>query len=399
MATNFLELFADASFCAGADRSQSGMILQWNDAPVAWLSLRQPTASLSTAEAELQAGIDCMTLAEGFTELLKELEGAPLKCVLYGDNQGAVTVLQIPQGAWRNRHLRLKASWFLQQVEENKYPVYHVPGRFMLGDICTKTLNGQRVKELLQLMGVSVGKAEGESGGVGIKFLNVDSGGVPIKPGWEPSLESTSELKNSGADSGGATQGSSELIDTLLESSTGEGTTISPGIPEMSMVRRALRLLVGAACLKRSLGKVVITVDTETPDEVGSWVVALLAVLGTLLLCGGLVIGMQCCKGENPRILRMRVEESEDSEDWTVLSSTGQDEGSVGNRTNIGPPRLETRTPRTPSTSTHLDDLGLRRRTRRSRTVADPASLTLETQMVPLIRTKVVISTTRHLRP
>ena len=51
---NTLELFADASFCAGADRSQSGMILQWNDAPVAWLSLRQPTASLSTAEAELQ---------------------------------------------------------------------------------------------------------------------------------------------------------------------------------------------------------------------------------------------------------------------------------------------------------------------------------------------------------
>ena len=171
MATNFLELFADASFCAGADRSQSGMILLWNDAPVAWLSLRQPTASLSTAEAELQAGIDCMTLAEGFTELLKELEGAPLKCVLYGDNQGAVTVLQIPQGAWRTRHLRLKASWFLQQVEANKYPVYHVPGQYMLGDLCTKTLTGSRVRELLRLMGVVVDD-EGESvRGVGVKNL------------------------------------------------------------------------------------------------------------------------------------------------------------------------------------------------------------------------------------
>ena len=153
---NTLELFADASFCAGTDRSQSGMILQWNDAPVAWLSLRQPTASLSTAEAELQAGIDCMTLAEGFTELLKELEGARLKCVLYGDNQGAVAVLQIPQGAWRTRHLRLKAAWFLQQVEDQKYPVYHVPGQFMLGDLCTKTLNGSRVRELLLLIGVVV---------------------------------------------------------------------------------------------------------------------------------------------------------------------------------------------------------------------------------------------------
>ena len=303
MASNFLELFADASFCAGADRSQSGMILQWNDAPVAWLSLRQPTASLSTAEAELQAGIDCMTLAEGFTELLRELEGMSLKCVLYGDNQGAVTVLQIPQGAWRTRHLRLKAAWFLQQVEEDKYPAHHVPGQFMLGDICTKTLTGQRVKELLQLMGVAIGKAEGESGVVGVKILNVDSGGVPIKPGWETSSESTSGLNYSGADSGGATQGSSELIDTLLESNVGEGANLSPGIPEVSLMRRALKLLIGAACLRRSLGKVVITVEDGTQEgvELGSWVVALLVVLGTLLLCVGLMVGVQCRRVEKPQ--------------------------------------------------------------------------------------------------
>ena len=180
LAANTLELFADASFCAGADRSQSGITLQWNDAPVAWLSLRQPTASLSTAEAELQAGIDCMTLAERFTELFRELEGISLKCVLYGDNQGAVTVLQIPQGAWRTRHLRLKASWFLQQVEDNKYPVYHVPGQFMLGDICTKTLGGPRVRELLQLMGVVVVKDEGESSHSipEVKNLHIGSGGA-----------------------------------------------------------------------------------------------------------------------------------------------------------------------------------------------------------------------------
>ena len=403
---NFLELFADASFCAGADRSQSGMILQWNDAPVAWLSLRQPTASLSTAEAELQAGIDCMTLAEGFTELFRELEGLPLKCVLYGDNQGAVTVLQIPQGAWRTRHLRLKASWFLEQVEENKYPVYHVPGQFMLGDICTKTLNGQRVRELLQLMGVAVVKAEGESGNVGVKSgnvgvksLNVDSGGVPIKPGWGTLSESTSGLKNSGADSGGATQRSSELIDTLLESSEGEGIRDSPGIPGgsllrcselvdtlmessegegirnspgipgASLLRRALRLLVGAACLKRSLGRVVITVDTEPRDEAGAWVVALLAVLGILLLCVGLMVGVRYGNGEIPRILRMRAEESDDSEEWSVLTSAGQSAGSVD------PPRMDSRTPRTPSTLFNPDGqavTGLRRRTRRSHNIADP---------------------------
>ena len=278
MATNFLELFADASFCAGADRSQSGMILQWNDAPVAWLSLRQPTASLSTAEAELQAGIDCMTLAEGFTELFRELEGIPLKCVLYGDNQGAVTVLQIPQGAWRTRHLRLKASWFLQQVEDNKYPVYHVPGQFMLGDICTKTLSGQRVRELLQLMGVAVVKDEGESDKVGIKNMSLDSGGVPIKSSGVPPSESTRELKNCRADFGEVVP-ECELIGTFVESGMGESVTNHPGIPSIGLIQRALKLLLGAACLRRSQGKLTITVDQVEPDrDMTAWVIALLAV-------------------------------------------------------------------------------------------------------------------------
>ena len=359
MASNFLELFADASFCAGADRSQSGMILQWNDAPVAWLSLRQPTASLSTAEAELQAGIDCMTLAEGFTELLQELEGMSLKCVLYGDNQGAVTVLKIPQGAWRTRHLRLKASWFLQQVEDGKYPVYHVPGQFMLGDICTKTLNGQRVRELLQLMGIAIVKAEGESDSVRVKNLYADSGGVPIKDGWEASSESTSGLKNLGADSGGVSQ--RELIGALLESETSEGDVSSPGIsdlgllcseagegagegpgiPDVGLLRRALRLLIGATCLKRSLGRVVITIDSEPREGVGAWVVAVLTVLGVVLLCVGVTVGLRCRRVEAPRIRSMRGDEMNESDEWSVLSGTDQGTGSVGGGNDSSPSRVE----------------------------------------------------------
>ena len=397
MASNFLELFADASFCAGADRSQSGMILQWNDAPVAWLSLRQPTASLSTAEAELQAGIDCMTLAEGFTELLQELEGMSLKCVLYGDNQGAVTVLQIPQGAWRTRHLRLKASWFLQQVEDGKYPVYHVPGQFMLGDICTKTLNGQRVRELLQLMGIAIVKAEGESESVRVKNLDADSGGVPIKEGWEASSKSTSGLKNLGADSGGVSQRG--LIDAFLESKSsegnvsspgisdlgllcseaGEGADKSPGIPEVGLLRRALRLLIGAACLRRSLGRVVITIDSEPREGVGAWVVAVLTVLGVLLLCVGVTVGLRCRRVEAPRIRRMRGEELDDSDEWSVLSGAGQGTGSVGGRTDSSPSRVEPQSPRSPSTLTpqarQATEVGVRRRTRRSRITADLAPL------------------------
>ena len=67
---NLIEVFADASFCPGSDRSQTGMVLMWGDAPIGWMSMRQPCASLSTAEAELQASLDGMTWAEGLHGLL-----------------------------------------------------------------------------------------------------------------------------------------------------------------------------------------------------------------------------------------------------------------------------------------------------------------------------------------
>ncbi|OLP87837.1 putative transposon protein [Symbiodinium microadriaticum] len=108
---NLIEVFADASFCPGSDRSQTGIVLMWGNAPIGWMSMRQPCASFSTAEAELQASLDGMTLAEGLHGLLSELAEA-----------------------------------------------YHVPGKYMLGDLCTKPLLGPRIKELLSMMSVSGGE-------------------------------------------------------------------------------------------------------------------------------------------------------------------------------------------------------------------------------------------------
>ena len=152
-----LEVLADASFCPGTDKSQTGLVILWGNSPIAWLSMRQPCASLSTAEAELQSSLDGITLAYGpygLLPLLKEFSGESQKTLLYNDNQGACTVMNLPQGTWRTRHLRLKAAWFFEQLEHAKFRMYHVPGKFMLGDLCTKSLQGVKVRELLTMMGV-----------------------------------------------------------------------------------------------------------------------------------------------------------------------------------------------------------------------------------------------------
>ena len=321
--TAALEAYADASFAPGNDRSQTGIVLVWNQAPITWLSMRQPCASLSTAEAELQSSIDALALTEGFLPLIQELETGQIKTFLYNDNQGAVTVMKVPQGSWRTRHLRLKAAWFFEQLESSKYAVFHLPGKYMLGDICTKSLQGPRLRELLQMMGLNlVDRVEGES--AEIKNLNVGSGGASTKRSGPALSESTSGLGNLGADSGGAGIDRVELIDTSLETVAGEDAASNPMIPNVSLLKRGLKVLVAALRLKRSAGKVVITIDDPEPDNGQvAWLVALMSLLGVVILCCGMMLGRygRTCDADSPRIQSMRADEMRRSDEWTVVSS------------------------------------------------------------------------------
>ena len=275
---NLIEVFADASFCPGTDRSQTGIILMWGNAPVGWMSMRQPCASLSTAEAELQASLDGMTLAEGLHGLLTELAEAPQQSFLYNDNIGACTVMTLPQGAWRTRHLRLKAAWFLEQLELSRFRIYHVPGKFMLGDLCTKSLQGVRVRELLQMMSVQLGPS------------NVDGGeSHAIKKA------ATGAEVNLG--SGGVTSGGAE---------------------------KALKALTAASLLHGVMSKLV-TVRVDIEPEEKTWFDYNNNLLK--LACGALLLvaltafaTWKCLKHVDPRIRAVR-ETSETSSEWSHVDS------------------------------------------------------------------------------
>ncbi|OLP86021.1 Retrovirus-related Pol polyprotein from transposon TNT 1-94 [Symbiodinium microadriaticum] len=151
---DLVELFADASFSPGVERSQTGVVVTWAGAVLGWMSIRQPTISLSTAEAELNATVDAITLGQSVLPLVRELLQGGVACVTYNDNIGCCTLLQQPQGCWRTRHLRIRAKWCLERLEWRDVSIYHIAGKWMLGDLCTKPLVGQRVRELLTWMRV-----------------------------------------------------------------------------------------------------------------------------------------------------------------------------------------------------------------------------------------------------
>ncbi|CAE7299856.1 RE1 [Symbiodinium sp. CCMP2456] len=147
-----LEVFADASFGPASDKSQTGIIAVFCGSVIAWASHRQSTTAQSSAEAEMYSSLDGVLMIEVLEGLASEVATVPLRKLLYSDSLGCVSLFSAPAGAWRTRHLRLKARAGREKLESQLFEMRHLSGRFMLADVATKALQGQRHRELVQLL-------------------------------------------------------------------------------------------------------------------------------------------------------------------------------------------------------------------------------------------------------
>ena len=145
--------YADASFGQQDGRSQSGVIVTLNGAPLGWLTLTQGFITLSTAESELVAAVDGMSFTQALKPLVDEMLGKATTWFVYGDSVSCQSVLLYPAGAWRTRHLRLRCRYFHELIEDLIRP-HHIPGRFMPADIMTKPMMFQKLAELMKMLGV-----------------------------------------------------------------------------------------------------------------------------------------------------------------------------------------------------------------------------------------------------
>ena len=149
-----IESWSDASF--GQDdghRSQSGILLVIAGGLIAWHSHRQSLTALSTAESEMISAVDSMTLARALSPIWIELCKVRVQWSLNVDNSACVQLLLFPSGAWRTRHLRLRAHHFREAIDGEALLVQHVPGSEMLSDLLTKFLSESRVETLMKLLG------------------------------------------------------------------------------------------------------------------------------------------------------------------------------------------------------------------------------------------------------
>ena len=136
-----LEAYTDISFAPNGNRSYQGILVFFAGAPVQWEANRQSFHTLSTAESELMAAIEGMSMTQSVEALLKVMyEERVHEKVLYGDNASTISIIEKPDGPWRTRHLRLRANYLKEKLKNypDEWKIRHQKGSTLVADLLTK---------------------------------------------------------------------------------------------------------------------------------------------------------------------------------------------------------------------------------------------------------------------
>ena len=147
-----LEVYTDASY---GDRAHGCVMVFIYGSLVLWRSGRQPTASMSTAEAELLEVVEGLVAGESTFAIAHEVFGG-LRRTLWTDSQAALAIMSNEGGTWRTRHLRLKSAHARMRIVTGEWNIRHVAGEYMISDMGTKPLASTRLHFLKKEMRMAV---------------------------------------------------------------------------------------------------------------------------------------------------------------------------------------------------------------------------------------------------
>ena len=122
-------------------RSHSGWVFILNGGVVSASSKRQTTIALSSTEAELYAMCKAAQEAAWIRQIMRGLayesqDGSQIR--LYGDNQGALALVENPELHQRTKHIAVKWFYIRQQAERQEIDVWYCPTTDMVADGLTK---------------------------------------------------------------------------------------------------------------------------------------------------------------------------------------------------------------------------------------------------------------------
>jgi hypothetical protein len=122
---------------------------------VSWLSKKQSSISLSTAEAEYIATTSCCTQVLWRKQTLTDIHvkyDEPIP--IYYDNTSAISISKNPVMHSKTKHIPIKYHFLREHVVEKNIIVEYVGTKEQVADIFTKPLPWESFEYLRQRLGV-----------------------------------------------------------------------------------------------------------------------------------------------------------------------------------------------------------------------------------------------------
>lgn len=136
-------------------RSTTGFIYFVGSGPVAWVSRRQSSVSLSSMEAEYIALSEASQELIWLRRLLNEIgEDISMATTVYEDNQSCLSFVKAERTSKRSKHIDTKMHFVKDLCDRGDLKLVYCPSNEMIADALTKPLGAVRFREMLERMGI-----------------------------------------------------------------------------------------------------------------------------------------------------------------------------------------------------------------------------------------------------
>ena len=144
---------ADHAGCRVTRRSQTGLIIMVQSAPVIWYSKRQNTVETSTFGSEFIAMKTAVEQVEALRYKLRMM-GIPIEgpANVYCDNESVFKNVAFPESVIRKKHNSIAYHKTRESQAAGSVRVAWIPGSKNLADLFTKLLPGPKLRELVGMI-------------------------------------------------------------------------------------------------------------------------------------------------------------------------------------------------------------------------------------------------------
>ncbi|GJT94177.1 retrovirus-related pol polyprotein from transposon TNT 1-94 [Tanacetum coccineum] len=151
-----LTAFADADHagCQDTRRSTSGSMQFLGDRLVSWSSKRQKSVAISSTKAEYIAMSGCCAQILWMRSQLTDYGLGFNKILMYCDNKSAIALSCNNVQHSRSKHIDIRFHFIKEHVENGVIELYFVNTEYQLADIFTKALARERIKFLINKLGM-----------------------------------------------------------------------------------------------------------------------------------------------------------------------------------------------------------------------------------------------------